>query len=70
MHGDAGVKQAVAKAQLHEHQNSGEADACQSNRQTYGLANQHQGCQWNPAPPPKGSDHGVLKRAITFKPES
>ena len=32
MDSDAGVKQAVAKAQLHEHQNSGEADACQSNR--------------------------------------
>ena len=70
MHRDAGIKKTVAESQLHEHQNSREADAGQSNSQANRLAHQHQRRQWNPTTAQPATDHDDPNRAITFRPES
>ena len=72
MHGDAGFKEAIAEAQLHEHQDPGKADARQRHRQTGRLpGQQHQRKRNAPLLPEReetGPDGHGVNRAITFRP--
>ena len=57
MNSDAGVKQAVPKAQLHKHQDAGEGDASQGDSQAHGLASQQQPGKGNAAALPDTAKH-------------
>ena len=41
MNGDTGLKKAITETKLHEHQNSRETDASQSNKEPYRLPSKH-----------------------------
>ena len=55
VHRDAGVKQAVPEAQLHEHQDAGEGNARQCHRQSGRLAGEQQPGQGDAAPLPEAA---------------